>query len=115
PTAAEQYKVPLVDVGPEYFFDASNGVEAVGILKTPTATDPNEFALSLVLRNYAKAGDPVATDAMLVSDKPRGGLIVSKTVNNEVHDMIPVNHKQEETVLRHWRHLHWIQAQKSSL
>ena len=49
-----------------------------------------------MLRNYAKAGDPVATDAMLVSDKPRGGLIVSKTVNNEVHDMIPVNHKQEE-------------------
>ena len=38
PTAAEEYKVPLVDVGPEYFFDASNGVEAVGILKTPTAT-----------------------------------------------------------------------------
>jgi hypothetical protein len=69
-----------------------------------------------MLRHYAKPDRPSATDDMLETDVQKGGHVLTNGISaNNAHDMIPVDLKQEETVLQHWRHQHWIQLQRGKL
>jgi Tc toxin complex TcA C-terminal TcB-binding domain/Neuraminidase-like domain/Salmonella virulence plasmid 28.1kDa A protein len=99
------------------YWDSSNGTKAVGILDVTDPNNPDQSDLfTLMLRHYAKAGSPSATDDMLETDVQKGGhVLTNKISTNNAHDMIPVTQKEEETVLQHWRHQHWIQLQKGKL
>src|SRR5207253_8549666 len=57
-TAIDGNKVPLVETGPDQFYDASQGIEAVGILHTVNYEDSTQSSCSLILGNYADAADP---------------------------------------------------------
>jgi Salmonella virulence plasmid 28. len=114
PVYTYDYEVPLVEVDSEYFHDPSNGTEAIGILSNKTNPEAPWFAL--MLRNYADSIDPAATDSMLITQTKSGGAILTNAISSRnPHDMLPINHKQSETILRHWRHEHWIQEQTGKL
>lgn len=106
--------VPIRNTNSEdQFYDASNGTDAIGILYTGDSNHPNPSDYySLMLRNYALLTNPAATDDMLVSqyqEQESGGTILSNSISaGTAHDMIPVNNQQQETVLQHWVHQHWI-------
>ena len=99
------------------YWDSSNGTKAIGILDVTDPNNPDQSDLfTLMLRHYAKAGSPSATDDMLETDVQKSGHVLTNKISiNYAHDMIPVNRKNEETVLQHWRHQHWIQLQKGKL
>ena len=109
---ADGTQVPRPDVSPEWFHDSSNGVEAVGILTAPSnMPDPDAKSCSLMIRNYADASDPLATDAMLITDTEFDGWEISQgitVVNPGDLDVLPVNQKQEDTVLRDGPNQHLI-------
>src|SRR5215472_4310507 len=92
------------------YYDPSNGIEAMGILETNDATQMEFPPFSLMMRNYAEAEFPMATDDMLVTYVSESVTPVTNTLVGEyLRDVIPVNNNQGETVLQHGKHQHWLQ------
>jgi hypothetical protein len=91
------------------YYDPSNGIEAIGILEQ---YDPGHMEFppfSLMMRKYAVVENPIATDDMLITYFPENVPALTNTLVGEYpRDMIPVNNNQEETVLQHGKHQHWI-------
>lgn len=89
------------------FYNASTGVEAIGILVDNNDDDPSFF--TLMLRNYALPAYPAATDAMLVSYWQKNGVFVSNGISSKnKHDMQFVNNRPQDTLLLSWKNQHWI-------
>jgi hypothetical protein len=100
----------------DIYFDASKGTTAVGILNGVNPNNPDLPYFTLMLRDYARPDLPSATDDMLETGIQKHGHVLTNGISaNNAHDMIPVNGKQEETVLQHWRHQHWIQMRNGNL
>jgi hypothetical protein len=110
-------EVPFVGVSAESkFYDGSSGVEAIGLFYVANEDDPDLSYITLMLRKHAVASNPAATDAMLITRKQKSGSFVSNGINaKNAHDVLPVHGKQEETVLQHWQHQHWIRKRTGFL
>ena len=88
------------------FQSTSQGVRAIGIFEGMNGDVPY---FALMLRDYARPDNPAATDAMLITPRQSGGVMVTNGVSAaNTHDMLPVNDRQSDTVLQHWKHQHFI-------